>query len=314
MNILVTGGAGFLGSNLCERLVKSENDHIYCLDNLQTGRMENIAELMDKPNFTFIQHDIVEPIDIEVDEIYNAACPASPPAYQEDPVHTMKTSVFGILNMLELARKYDAKILQFSTSEVYGDALQHPQREDYWGNVNPDGIRACYDEGKRAAETLCFDYHRMYGTKIKVIRIFNTFGPKMNPADGRVISNFVNQALRNEDITVYGTGEQTRSFCYVDDLIEGIVRMMASPDDITGPVNLGNPEEFTINEMAERVKAHIGSTSRIVHQPLPKDDPKQRRPDITRAGELLGWKPQVPVREGLNKVIEYYRDLMTKKI
>ena len=314
MNILVTGGAGFLGSNLCERLVKSENDHIYCLDNLQTGRMENIAELMDKPNFTFIQHDIVEPIDIEVDEIYNAACPASPPAYQEDPVHTMKTSVFGILNMLELARKYDAKILQFSTSEVYGDALQHPQREDYWGNVNPDGIRACYDEGKRAAETLCFDYHRMYGTKIKVIRIFNTFGPKMNPADGRVISNFVNQALRNEDITVYGTGEQTRSFCYVDDLIEGIVRMMASPDDITGPVNLGNPEEFTINKMAERVKAHIGSTSRIVHQPLPKDDPKQRRPDITRAGELLGWKPQVPVREGLNKVIEYYRDLMTKKI
>ena len=314
MNILVTGGAGFLGSNLCERLVKNENNHIYCLDNLQTGRMENIAELMDKPNFTFIQHDIVEPIDVKVDEIYNAACPASPPAYQEDPVHTMKTSVFGILNMLELARKYDAKILQFSTSEVYGDALQHPQREDYWGNVNPDGIRACYDEGKRAAETLCFDYHRMYGTRIKIIRIFNTFGPKMNPADGRVISNFVNQALRNEDITVYGTGEQTRSFCFVDDLIEGIVRMMASSDDVTGPVNLGNPEEFTINEMAERVKAHIGSTSKIVYQPLPKDDPKQRRPDITRARELLGWTPQVPVRVGLDRVIEYYRDLMTKKI
>ena len=314
MNILVTGGAGFLGSNLCERLVKNENNHIYCLDNLQTGRMENIAELMDKPNFTFIQHDIVEPIDVKVDEIYNAACPASPPAYQEDPVHTMKTSVFGILNMLELARKYDAKILQFSTSEVYGDALQHPQREDYWGNVNPDGIRACYDEGKRAAETLCFDYHRMYGTRIKIIRIFNTFGPKMNPADGRVISNFVNQALRNEDITVYGTGEQTRSLCFVDDLIEGIVRMMASSDDVTGPVNLGNPEEFTINEMAERVKAHIGSTSKIVYQPLPKDDPKQRRPDITRARELLGWTPQVPVRVGLDRVIEYYRDLMTKKI
>ncbi len=314
MNILVTGGAGFLGANLCERLAKNSEDHIYCLDNLQTGRMENIAELMDRPNFTFIQHDIVEPIDLEVDEIYNAACPASPPAYQEDPVHTMKTSVFGILNMLELARKNDAKLLQFSTSEVYGDALQHPQKEDYWGNVNPDGIRACYDEGKRAAETLCFDYHRMYGTKIKIIRIFNTFGPKMNPADGRVISNFVNQALRNEDITVYGTGEQTRSFCFVDDLIEGIVRMMASSDDITGPVNLGNPEEFTINEIAERVKTHIGSSSKIVHFPLPKDDPKQRRPDITRAGELLGWKPQVPVREGLDRVIEYYRDLMTKKI
>lgn len=314
MNILVTGGAGFLGSNLCERLAKHSEDHIYCLDNLQTGRMENIAELMDKPNFTFIQHDIVEHIELEVDEIYNAACPASPPAYQEDPVHTMKTSVFGILNMLELARKNDAKLLQFSTSEVYGDALQHPQREDYWGNVNPDGIRACYDEGKRAAETLCFDYHRMYGTKIKIIRIFNTFGPKMNPADGRVISNFVNQALRNEDITVYGTGEQTRSFCFVDDLIEGIVRMMASTDDITGPVNLGNPEEFTINEMAERVKTHIGSSSKIVHFPLPKDDPKQRRPDITRAGELLGWKPQVSVRVGLDMVIEYYRDLMAKEI
>ena len=313
MRILVTGGAGFLGSNLCERLVRNENDHIYCLDNLQTGRMENIVELMDLPNFTFIQHDIVEPIDLEVDQIYNAACPASPPAYQEDPVHTMKTSVFGILNMLELARKNDATLLQFSTSEVYGDALQHPQNEDYWGNVNPDGIRSCYDEGKRAAETLCFDYHRMYGTTIKVIRIFNTFGPKMNPADGRVISNFVNQALRNADITVYGTGEQTRSFCFVDDLIEGIVRMMNSAPEILGPVNLGNPEEFTINEMAQRVKAHIGSTSPIVHLPLPKDDPKQRRPDITKAGELLGWHPQIPVREGLERVIEYYRNLMIKK-
>ncbi len=310
MNILVTGGAGFLGSNLCARLVKNSQDHIYCLDNLQTGRMENIAELMDRPNFTFIRHDIVEPIDLEVDQIYNAACPASPPAYQADPVHTMKTSVLGILNMLELAKKYDATLLQFSTSEVYGDALQHPQREDYWGNVNPDGIRSCYDEGKRAAETLCFDYHRMYGTKIKVIRIFNTFGPKMNPADGRVISNFVNQALRGEDITVYGDGNQTRSFCYVDDLIEGIVRMMASPDEVTGPVNLGNPEEFTINEMAEQVKAQIGSASKIVHLPLPKDDPKQRRPDITRAWELLGWKPQVPVHEGLTRVIEYYHRLM----
>ena len=310
MNILVTGGAGFLGANLCERLVKNKNDCVYCLDNLQTGRMENIDSLLDKPNFTFIKHDIVEPIDLPVDRIYNAACPASPPAYQADPVHTIKTCVFGILNMLELARKYDAKLLQFSTSEVYGDARVHPQREDYWGNVNPDGIRACYDEGKRAAETLCFDYHRMYGTRIKIVRIFNTFGPKMNPADGRVVSNFVNQALRGEDITIYGDGNQTRSFCYVDDLIEGIVRMMESEDSITGPLNLGNPEEFTMNEMAERVRAHIGSPSRIVHLPLPKDDPKQRKPDITRAWELLGWRPRVPVKEGLTQVIEYYKSLM----
>lgn len=313
MNILVTGGAGFLGANLCERLTQNANDHIYCLDNLQTGRMENIKELLDKPNFTFIEHDIEEPIDLPVNQVYNAACPASPPAYQEDPVHTMKTSVFGILNMLELAKKNDATLLQFSTSEVYGDALQHPQREDYWGNVNPDGIRSCYDEGKRAAETLCFDYHRMYGTRIKVIRIFNTFGPKMNPADGRVISNFVNQALRGEPLTVYGDGKQTRSFCYVDDLIEGIVRMMNSAPEIMGPINLGNPEEFTVLEMAEQVKRQIGSGSEIIFQPLPKDDPKQRRPDITRAGELLAWKPQVPVREGLEKVIEYYKDLMIQR-
>ena len=310
MNILVTGGAGFLGSNLCERLVQNENDHIYCLDNLQTGRMENVAELLEKPNFTFIEHDIVDPIDLAVDQIYNAACPASPPAYQEDPVHTMKTSVLGILNMLELAKKHDATLLQFSTSEVYGDALQHPQNEDYWGNVNPDGIRSCYDEGKRAAETLCFDYHRMYGTRIKVIRIFNTFGPKMNPADGRVISNFVNQALRGNPMTVYGDGKQTRSFCYVDDLIEGIVRMMNSSPEILGPVNLGNPEEFTVLEMAEQVKRQIGSGSEITFLSLPKDDPKQRRPDISRAWELLEWKPQVPVRVGLKKVIEYYRGLM----
>lgn len=310
MNILVTGGAGFLGANLCDRLVQNENDHIYCLDNLQTGRIENITELLEKPNFTFIEHDIVEPVDLAVDQIYNAACPASPPAYQADPVHTMKTSVLGILNMLELAQKNDATLLQFSTSEVYGDALQHPQNEDYWGNVNPDGIRSCYDEGKRAAETLCFDYHRMYGTRIKVIRIFNTFGPKMNPADGRVISNFVNQALRSKPLTVYGDGKQTRSFCYVDDLIEGIVRMMNSTPDILGPVNLGNPEEFTIIEMAEQVKRQIGSGSEITFKPLPKDDPKQRRPDISRALELLGWKPRVPVRVGLEKVIEYYRGLM----
>lgn len=310
MRILITGGAGFLGANLCERLTKKQDDHIICLDNLQTGNKENISELMSLPNFEFIEHDIVNPLDLAVDQIYNAACPASPTAYQADPVHTMKTSVIGILNMLELAKKNNATLLQFSTSEVYGDAQVHPQSEEYWGNVNPDGIRSCYDEGKRAAETLCFDYHRMYGTRIKVVRIFNTYGPKMNSEDGRVISNFVNQALRGEDITVYGDGKQTRSFCYVDDLIEGIVRMMNSTPEILGPVNLGNPEEFTILEMGEQVKGQIGSRSEIIFQPLPKDDPKQRRPDISRAWELLGWKPQVSVRTGLEKVIEYYRGLM----
>ncbi len=310
MRILITGGAGFLGANLCERLAKKQDDHIICLDNLQTGNKENISELMNLPNFEFIEHDIVNPLNLAVDQIYNAACPASPTAYQADPVHTMKTSVIGILNMLELAKKNNATLLQFSTSEVYGDAQVHPQSEEYWGNVNPNGIRSCYDEGKRAAETLCFDYHRMYGTRIKVVRIFNTYGPKMNSEDGRVISNFVNQALRGENITVYGDGKQTRSFCYVDDLIEGIVRMMNSAPEILGPVNLGNPEEFTIMEIGERVKGQIGSGSEIIFQPLPKDDPKQRRPDISRAWELLGWKPQVSVRTGLEKVIEYYRGLM----
>ena len=310
MRILVTGGAGFLGSNLCERLTKDPENFIYCLDNLQTGRKENIRALLDKPNFRFIEHDIVEPIELEVDQIYNAACPASPPAYQADPVHTLKTSVLGILNMLELAKKHNATVLQFSTSEVYGDAQVHPQPETYWGNVNPDGIRSCYDEGKRAAETLCFDYHRQYGVKIKVIRIFNTYGPKMDPDDGRVISNFVNQALRGEDLTVYGDGKQTRSFCYVDDLIEGIYRMMNSPEDVTGPVNLGNPGEFTMLELAEEVLGKIGSGSKLVFRELPKDDPKQRRPDITRAKQLLGWEPKVPLREGLGKTIAYYRELM----
>ena len=310
--VLVTGGAGFLGSNLCERLVKDPENCVYCLDNLQTGRMENIRKLLDKSNFQFIQHDIVEPIELEVDQIYNAACPASPPAYQADPVHTLKTSVFGMLNMLELARKYDATVLQFSTSEVYGDAQVHPQPETYWGNVNPDGIRSCYDEGKRAAETLCFDYHREYGVKIKVIRIFNTYGPKMDPKDGRVISNFVNQALRGEDLTVYGDGKQTRSFCYVDDLIEGIYRMMNSPDDITGPVNLGNPGEFTMLELAEEVLRQTGSGSKLVFRELPKDDPKQRRPDIARAKQLLNWEPKVPLREGLANTIKYYRGLMDR--
>ena len=312
MRILVTGGAGFLGSNLCERLVKDPENHVYCLDNMQTGRIENIRELMCLPNFQFIQHDIVEPIELEVEQIYNAACPASPPAYQADPVHTLKTSVFGMLNMLELARKNNAAVLQFSTSEVYGDAQVHPQPETYWGNVNPDGIRSCYDEGKRAAETLCFDYHREYGVKIKVIRIFNTYGPKMDPNDGRVISNFVNQALRGEELTVYGDGKQTRSFCYVDDLIEGIWRMMNSPDEVTGPVNLGNPGEFTMLELAEEVLKQTGSNSKLVFHELPKDDPKQRRPDITKAKELLGWEPRVPLRDGLANTIEYYRGLMKR--
>lgn len=307
MRILITGGAGFLGSNLCARLVREQGNHIICLDNLQTGSMENIASLLRLPNFEFIRHDIVEPVDLAVDQLYNAACPASPPAYQADPIHTMKTSVIGILNMLELARKNDATLLQFSTSEVYGDALVHPQPESYWGNVNPDGIRSCYDEGKRAAETLCFDYNRMYGTKVKVIRIFNTYGPKMNPEDGRVISNFVNQALRGEDITVYGDGSQTRSFCYVDDLIEGIVRMMNTPADVLGPVNLGNPGEFTMLELARKVLEKVPGGSKLAYQELPKDDPKQRRPDITLAKKLLSWEPKVPLDEGLDSVIEYYR-------
>lgn len=312
MRILVTGGAGFIGSNLCARLTKRQEDHIICLDNLQTGSMQNISELMGLPNFEFIQHDIVEPIDLAADQIYNAACPASPPAYQADPVHTLKTNVIGILNMLELARKNNATFLQFSTSEVYGDAQVHPQPEEYWGNVNPDGIRSCYDEGKRAAEALCFDYHRMYGTKVKVIRIFNTYGPGMNPQDGRVISNFVNQALRGEDITVYGDGRQTRSFCYVDDLVEGIIRMMHTPEDVLGPVNLGNPGEFTMLELAQQVLKKVPNGSKLIYRPLPKDDPKQRKPDIAKAEELLHWKPEIALSEGLDKVIDYYRNIQQK--
>ena len=304
MRILVTGGAGFIGSNLCTRLVKQQENQIICLDNLQTGSLQNISELMNLPNFEFIQHDIVDPIILTVDKIYNAACPASPPAYQADPVHTLKTSVIGMLNMLELAKRNNATLLQFSTSEVYGDAQVHPQSEEYWGNVNPDGIRSCYDEGKRAAETLCFDYRRMYGTKIKVIRIFNTYGPKMNSEDGRVISNFVNQALRGEDITIYGDGSQTRSFCYVDDLIEGIVRMMHTPDDVTGPVNLGNPGEFTMLELAQKVLEKVPCGSKLTYRDLPKDDPKQRKPDISRAKVLLNWEPKVSLDAGLDKVIK----------
>lgn len=306
--ILVTGGAGFLGSNLCKRLIK-EGNHVICVDNLYTGRMVNIEELMDNPEFEFINHNIIEPLDIDnLDEIYNLACPASPPHYQKSPTYTTKTCVLGILNMLELATKNNAKIMQFSTSEVYGDPFVHPQVETYRGNVNSIGIRSCYDEGKRVAETLCFDYNREFGTRIKVIRIFNTYGPMMDPKDGRVVSNFIIQALKGEDITIYGDGSQTRSFCYVDDLIEGIVRMMASREDFLGPVNLGNPGEFTIRELAEIVLEMVDTKSKLVCMDLPKDDPTQRKPDITVAGrELNGWAPKISLREGLVPTIEYFK-------
>ena len=306
--ILVTGGAGFLGSNLCKRLIK-EGNHVICVDNLYTGRMVNIEELMDNPEFEFINHNIIEPLDIDnLDEIYNLACPASPPHYQKSPTYTTKTCVLGILNMLELATKNNAKIMQFSTSEVYGDPFVHPQVETYRGNVNTIGIRSCYDEGKRVAETLCFDYNREFGTRIKVIRIFNTYGPMMDPKDGRVVSNFIIQALKGEDITIYGDGSQTRSFCYVDDLIEGIVRMMASREDFLGPVNLGNPGEFTIRELAEIVLEMVDTKSKLVCMDLPKDDPTQRKPDITVAGrELNGWAPKISLREGLVPTIEYFK-------
>lgn len=306
--ILVTGGAGFVGSNLCKRLLEDENNYIICLDNLYTGRMCNVEELMSSNRFEFIEHDIVNPIDIKVDEIYNLACPASPPHYQKSPTFTTKTCVLGMINMLELATKNNAKIMQFSTSEVYGDPKVHPQVEEYRGNVNPIGIRSCYDEGKRVGETLCFDYNREFGTKIKVIRIFNTYGPNMDPLDGRVVSNMIIQALRGEEITIYGDGSQTRSFCYVDDLVEGIIRMMNSRDDFLGPVNLGNPGEFTIKELSEIIVEMIETDSKIINMPLPSDDPTQRRPDITLAGkELNGWKPNVSLREGLEPTIEYFK-------
>ena len=306
--ILVTGGAGFLGSNLCKRLIK-EGNHVICVDNLYTGRMVNIEELMDNPEFEFINHNIIEPLDIDnLDEIYNLACPASPPHYQKSPTYTTKTFLIGILNMLELATKNNAKIMQFSTSEVYGDPFVHPQVETYRGNVNPIGIRSCYDEGERVAETLCFDYNREFGTRIKVIIIFNTYGHMMDPKDGRVVSNFIIQALKGEDITIYGDGSQTRSFCYVDDLIEGIVRMMASREDFLGPVNLGNPGEFTIRELAEIVLEMVDTKSKLVCMDLPKDDPTQRKPDITVAGrELNGWAPKISLREGLVPTIEYFK-------
>jgi UDP-glucuronate decarboxylase len=308
--ILVTGGAGFLGSNLCQKLVKDKDNYVIALDNLFTGSMKNVEHLLDCPNFEFVKWDVVDPLDIEVDQIYNAACPASPPAYQLSPTSTTKTCIMGVINMLELARKYNATMLQFSTSEVYGDALVHPQAENYWGNVNPNGIRSCCDESKRCAETLCFDYHREFGTQIKVIRIFNTYGPHMDPKDGRVVSNFILQALSDEDITIYGDGTQTRSFCYVDDLIDGIILMMNSDAAFLGPVNLGNPGEFTMLELAEKVISMTGSKSQLVFCPLPGDDPKQRRPDIRLAKEKLDWQPSIPLEDGLAKTIAYYRSLI----
>jgi len=307
--ILVTGGAGFLGSHLCERLL-NDGHEVICADNLFTGSKRNLEPLRDHPRFEFLRHDVTFPLYIEVDEIYNLACPASPVHYQHDPVQTTKTSVHGAINMLGLAKRLRARIFQASTSEVYGDPTVHPQREDYWGNVNPIGPRSCYDEGKRCAETLFFDYHRQNGLEIKVARIFNTYGPRMHPNDGRVVSNFIVQALRDEPITVYGEGVQTRSFCYVDDLIEGFVRLMGSPAEFTGPVNLGNPGEFTIRELADIVIELTGSRSKIEYRPLPADDPMQRRPDIALAERVLGWKPTVALREGLGKTIAYFDALL----
>lgn len=308
MRILVTGGAGFIGSHLCERLL-GDGHEVVCLDNFFTGSKKNIHHLLDNHSFELVRHDITEPILLEVDRIFNFACPASPVHYQYNPVKTVKTSVMGTINMLGLAKRVRARILQASTSEVYGDPQIHPQTEDYWGNVNPIGIRSCYDEGKRVAETLMMDYHRQNSVDIRIIRIFNTYGPKMAEHDGRVVSNFITQALRGEDITVYGDGSQTRSFCYVSDLVEGIIRMMEC-EGFIGPVNLGNPTETTILEFAERIIRLTGSSSKIIFNPLPADDPKQRQPDITLAGEKFGWQPVVPVEEGLKKTIDYFSALM----
>jgi len=304
--ILVTGGAGFIGSHLCERLLLEGND-VICLDNYFSSSKNNVRHLLDNHNFELVRHDVTAPYYAEVDEVYNLACPASPVYYQINPIKTMKTSIYGALNMLGLAKRVDAKILQSSTSEVYGDPVVHPQVESYWGNVNPIGIRSCYDEGKRASECLFMDYHRKHGVKIKIIRIFNTYGPRMNANDGRVVSNFIVQALQNEDITIYGSGEQTRSFQYIDDLIEGMTRMMSTSDDFIGPVNIGNPGEFTILELAQKVIDMINSKSKIVFMPLPGDDPQQRRPDISLAKERLnGWVPQITLDEGLRKTINYF--------
>ncbi|MCP4665704.1 MAG: SDR family oxidoreductase [Deltaproteobacteria bacterium] len=307
--ILVTGGAGFLGSHLCARLVEQGHD-VLCLDNFFTGSKRNVSHLFGKPNFELMRHDLTQPIFIEADEVYNMACSASPVHYQYNPVKTVKTSVMGAINMLGLAKRVKAKILQASTSEVYGSPDMHPQPEYYWGNVNPIGPRSCYDEGKRCAETLFFDYHRQNKVNIRVVRIFNTYGPRMHPNDGRVISNFIVQALRNQDLTVYGDGSQTRSFCYVDDLIEGLIRMMNGPDDFVGPVNLGNPEEFTILDLAETIIRSTGSRSRIAFKPLPKDDPLKRKPDIALAKERLDWEPRIALEEGLKRTIAYFREIV----
>ncbi|MDD3466159.1 MAG: SDR family oxidoreductase [Campylobacterales bacterium] len=311
--ILVTGGAGFLGSHLCERLI-NEGNEVLCVDNFFTGSRQNISHLMDSKNFELLRHDVTFPLYVEVDEIYNLACPASPVHYQFDPVQTTKTSVMGAINMLGLAKRLKIKVLQASTSEVYGDPEIHPQPETYKGSVNPIGIRACYDEGKRCAETLFFDYHRQHNVQIKVMRIFNTYGPRMHPNDGRVVSNFIVQALKGEDITVYGKGDQTRSFCYCDDLIDGMVRLMNSDNSITGPINIGNPGEFTILELAQKVIELTNSKSKIIYMPLPQDDPMQRKPVIELAKEKLGWEPKVQLEEGLKKTIEYFDSLLKGKI
>ncbi len=307
--ILVTGGAGFLGSHLCEKLLQEGNE-VICMDNFFTGSKRNIVKLLDNPYFELYRHDITMPANLEVDEIYNLACPASPVHYQYDPIKTVQTSVMGAINMLGLAKRTGAKVLQASTSEVYGDPSVHPQPESYWGNVNPIGIRSCYDEGKRCAETLFFDYHRQNGVRIKVVRIFNTYGPNMHPNDGRVVSNFIVQALKGKDITIYGDGSQTRSFCYCDDLIRGFIAMMATGDDITGPINIGNPGEFTIKQLAELVIELTGAKSKLVYEPLPSDDPTQRRPVIDKARDILGWEPTIPLREGLVRTIAYFDELL----
>jgi UDP-glucuronate decarboxylase len=304
--ILVTGGAGFIGAHLCRRLVAEGND-VLCVDNFYTGTRDNIDDLLGNPRFELLRHDVTFPLFVQVDEIYNLACPASPVHYQTDPVQTTKTSVHGAINMLGLAKRLRAKVLQASTSEVYGDPTQHPQTEEYWGNVNPIGTRACYDEGKRCAETLFFDYHRQHGLQIKVARIFNTYGPFMHPNDGRVVSNFAMQALRGEPITIYGDGSQTRSFCYVSDLVDGLVRLMNSGPEIVGPINLGNPAEFTVRQLGEMIIRASGSTSKLVARPLPADDPRQRRPDITKARAQLGWQPTVALQDGLLPTIDFFR-------
>ena len=307
--VLVTGGSGFLGSHLCDRLV-ARGDDVVCADNLFTGRKRNIAHLLGQPNFEFLRHDVTFPLYVEVDQIYNLACPASPIHYQHDPVQTTKTSVHGAINMLGLAKRLRARIFQASTSEVYGDPSVHPQTEDYWGNVNPIGERSCYDEGKRCAETLFFDYYRQHKLDIRVARIFNTYGPRMHPNDGRVVSNFIVQALKSQDITLYGDGQQTRSFCYVDDLIDAFIAYMDKPGDLPGPINMGNPVEFTMKQLAEEVVSLTGSKSKLTHRPLPSDDPKQRQPDIAKAKELLGWQPKIALRDGLKKTIDYFDGLL----